>query len=292
LLIAAGFLWAPVQADAYIYAANDSPSGIARAELSGTGLNDSFLGASKPAGVAVDSQHIYWANTTTNSIGRANLDGTNVDQTFLQFTSGIGLGGVAVDSGHIYWTEANGGSTGDGDIGRANLDGTSPTTSFVNGLNDPAGVAVTSSRIYWSDFAPGGGSIGDATLNGSSATNSFATSGSGAVSGPLGLAVDGSFVYWANFSDGSIGRIGLSGSGPAKPVHELDRSARERVWDGRLRRPARGVRGNARYARRNRPGRFGLVQDRLDATDRDVRKGAGIRARRRRSERQGRRDRP
>lgn len=69
----------PAQADAYIYSANDSPSGIARAELSGTGTNNNFLSASGPAGIAVDAQHIYWANTATNAIERANLDGTNVD---------------------------------------------------------------------------------------------------------------------------------------------------------------------------------------------------------------------
>ena len=219
-------LGAPGQAAAYIYSANDSPSGIARTELSGTHGNNSFLPASTPAGVAVDSQHIYWATTATNSIGRANLNGTKVNQTFMQFTSGIGLGGVAVDSGHIYWTEANGGGAGDGAIGRANLDGTSPTTSFVSGLNHPAGIAINSSRIYWSNFAADAGSIGDATLNPNGTvtaiTNSFVTTGTGVVSGRLGLAVDGTFLYWANFSDGSIGRAGLSGAGPSEPVQGLD----------------------------------------------------------------------
>jgi hypothetical protein len=228
-VVAAALLWAPAQAGAYIYWGNDSPSGIARAELSGTGANSSFEAASTPAGVAVDSQHVYWVNTTTNSIGRANLDGTNADQTFLQFTAGIGLGGVAVDATHIYWTEANGGGAAAGDIGRANLNGSSQSTSFVSGLNNPAGVAVTSTHIYWSNFAAGAGSIGGATLNGNSPptgiTNSFVPTGSVAVSGPLGLAVDGTSVYWANFNGGSIGSAALNGASPAKPVQGLNSPA-------------------------------------------------------------------
>jgi hypothetical protein len=40
-------------------------------------------GASSPAAVAVDGAHVYWTNFTGGSIGRANLDGTGADQSFI-----------------------------------------------------------------------------------------------------------------------------------------------------------------------------------------------------------------
>jgi hypothetical protein len=153
LLIGAALLLAPAQADAYVYWAHDSPSGIARAELSGIGANNNYLAGSAPAGVAVDSQHVYWTNTSTNTIGRANLDGTNVDQSFLQFTSGIGLEGVAVDSGHIYWTEANGGGAGDGALTAVVRKGKHATTDLASlfhahALQPGAKVTVTVTQAH------------------------------------------------------------------------------------------------------------------------------------------------
>ena len=60
---------------------------IGRANLDGTGANQSFItGASAPEGVAVDAGHLYWANFSMGTIGRANL---GASQPF----------GVAVDAG-------------------------------------------------------------------------------------------------------------------------------------------------------------------------------------------------
>ena len=39
--------------------------------------------ASATLDFTVDAGHVYWANEGTNTIGRANLDGTGVDQSFI-----------------------------------------------------------------------------------------------------------------------------------------------------------------------------------------------------------------
>ena len=67
--------------DAYSF----PPGTIGRANLDGTGVDQSFIsGAQGPFGVAVDAGHVYWANGNfPGSIGRANLDGTGVDQSFI-----------------------------------------------------------------------------------------------------------------------------------------------------------------------------------------------------------------
>jgi hypothetical protein len=207
--------WLAPAAHAYLYWAhrgNETGTTLGRANLNGTGVNQSFIGgATGPVGVAVDSAHIYWANTfgAHESIGRANLDGSEANQSFI--TGGNYPCGVAVDDSHIYWTNASGNS-----IGRANLNGTGVNQSFITvGVSHPCGVAVDESHIYWANqgtgFPGNGTTIGRASLNGSSPEGSFIEG----ADGPVGVVVNSSYVYWANTNETSntIGRANLNGTG-------------------------------------------------------------------------------
>ncbi len=84
-----------VNAD-HVYWTNGSTGTIGRANLDGTGANQSFITGAGPFGVAVDADHVYWTNFTTGSIGLANLDGTGANQSLL--TGATVPFGVAVDS--------------------------------------------------------------------------------------------------------------------------------------------------------------------------------------------------
>jgi hypothetical protein len=67
----------------HIYWTNDFPETIGRANLDGTGVNQSLItGIAASTGVAVDGSFIYWSNFG-NTIGRANLDGTGVNESFI-----------------------------------------------------------------------------------------------------------------------------------------------------------------------------------------------------------------
>ena len=97
------------RADAFVYWTTGSSGTIGRANLDGTGVNQSFITGvgTSPDGVAVDGAHVYWTNFDTDAIGRANLDGTGVNQSFI---AGANCGsspiyGVAVDGAHVYWAQ-------------------------------------------------------------------------------------------------------------------------------------------------------------------------------------------
>src|SRR5262245_57397098 len=87
LALAAGIfaiLGLAARADAYVYWTNHDTQSIARANLDGTGVDQSFVGGLASAnGVAVDDNHIYWTYFGTDTVGRANLDGTGVDPGFI-----------------------------------------------------------------------------------------------------------------------------------------------------------------------------------------------------------------
>ena len=112
-------------------AGGEQIGGIGRANLDGTGVNQSFIpDVNSPCSMAVDAVHVYW---TGGRIGRANLDGTGVNQSFIR-AHGCG---IAVDSAHVYWAS--------GGIARANLDGTGVNKSLISApqRSDPInGVAV------------------------------------------------------------------------------------------------------------------------------------------------------
>ena len=184
-----------------MYWANARSDAIGRANLDGTGVDQSFItGASGPNGVAVNDSHVYWANDIAGTIGRANLDGTGVNQSFI---TGLGFPlGVAVSGQYIYWADGTG-------VGRANLDGTGANPSFITGANYAYAVAVDGQHIYWADQS--GFTIGVANLDGTGVNDSFINAGVF----PSGVAVDGQHIYWTgnNGLSSSVGVANLDGTG-------------------------------------------------------------------------------
>jgi Zn ribbon nucleic-acid-binding protein len=88
-----------------------------------------------------------------NAIGRANLDGTGIDQSFIETGGPVGgaePSGVAVDGGHVYWANYSGYSKRWNFIGRANLDGTGANRHFITSavVASPGAVAVDALRSF------------------------------------------------------------------------------------------------------------------------------------------------
>src|SRR5215208_3084373 len=188
-------------AEAHVYWTNNADTTIGRANLDGTGVDQSLVsGGFNPCGVAVDAAHVYWANTGGGAIGRANLDGSGASQAFI---AGVAAPcGVAVDGAHVYW-----GTVAAGTIGRANLDGSEPNEAFIGGATGACGVAVDGAHVYWSNG--GAGTIGRADLDGTGVNQGFIAG----APRPCGVALDGAHLYWTNGDDGTIGRANLDGTG-------------------------------------------------------------------------------
>lgn len=68
--------WHAAPANAYVYWGNTTTNTIGRANLDGTGVNQSFIAGLKGVrGVAVNSTHIFWAMSFTTTVElRDHLD--------------------------------------------------------------------------------------------------------------------------------------------------------------------------------------------------------------------------
>ena len=213
LTVAAGVLLSlalPAGAGAYVYWGNEDGSTVGRAELDGSGVNQSFITStpdSGPCGIAVNDTHIFWANYDQGTtIGRANLDGSNANPSFI--TGADDPCGVAVNDTHVFWANYSADT-----IGRANLDGSAPNQSFI-ATSEPCGLAIDDTHIFWGSYLQD--NIGRAELaNPAGANGSFITGGDYT----CGVAVNDTHVFWANedggvLGNGSIGRANIDGSAP------------------------------------------------------------------------------
>lgn len=194
------------RADAAVYWAvnrGNQFNSIGRANLDGTAMQQQFITARNPCGVAVGGGYIWWA-AYPSEIVRANLDGTGVQTVIPSLMNPPDPDnpcGVAVDAVHVYW------ATGQ-NIGRANLDGSDVIKNFiVTGSQGVCGIAVDAGHVYWT-HCNFGTTIGRANLDGNGINDSFI----GGASSPAGVAVDGVHVFWTSLDNGAIGRANLDGT--------------------------------------------------------------------------------
>ena len=178
----------------FVFWGNFNAQTIFRANVDGSSPG-SFSSASQVGqviGMTDVSGRLYWANNANGTIG-SSPTGSASASPLLTVPTPIGgstpnVQFVAVGGGFVYWTD-----TANKTIGRASLSSPSTTAndSFITGVNDPRGIAVDSSHIYWSNSGQDGtttnqNSIGRANLDGSGVSQTFITGGSV----PYGLAVD------------------------------------------------------------------------------------------------------
>ena len=201
-------------AGAFLYYGDTNNYAIGRAGLAGEAPLDPFIGvAAVPCGVAVDGPYIYYGQKLYGQIGRVRIDGSGKpDASFI--VGATEPCGLSAYRKHLYWV--NQGT--DGSIGRANLTGPldvhenfvpSEQGSSREDLNEPCGVAVDQTGIYWTDFI--GGAVGHANLDGSGEGTLIPGGGAQA----CGVAVADGYVYFAHnpyLGAASIGRALESGA--------------------------------------------------------------------------------
>ncbi|HEY8001929.1 MAG TPA: hypothetical protein VID76_08325 [Solirubrobacterales bacterium] len=195
--------------DRHVYWINADGGTIGRARLDGSKVDQDFIDGigGFPRDLTVADGYIYWTIGETvqapASIARAKLNGTGVDLDFIAFDQPADFSTpteIEVQGGYIYWTNAYPVYT----IARARVDGSELDQSFITGLKNPFGLAVTDSYLYWGNR--GTHSISRASIDGTGTEIDFIPD-----TGRIGsIAADERFLYWPH--DDDIIRARLNGS--------------------------------------------------------------------------------
>jgi len=207
-LVAAGLLVFATHATAYVYWTDTESGTVARADLNGENVNQSFIsGGGEPDGIVTDGGYIYWSNYSGGSIGRATLAGTEVNQDFITGLSEPS--GLAASGGHLYWADF-----GTDSIARATLTGTELEPEFIPEAvigHNVRSVAVSNGHLLW--VAQNGATIGRANLSGGEVDRTFLSESGGEM---WAVAASAGQLYWSDCGEeylaDPINRANLDGS--------------------------------------------------------------------------------
>lgn len=163
-----------------------------------------------PYGVSLDATYVYWVDSDEDTVNRVAKPTGSSEQVLYDSGAFSGNCGIAepqqclVDGAFVYFNDVS------GDIYRIPILGGAPTALFSGILSGGWPLAVDATSLY---FGESGSILRRQKLSG--ATNTVAS-----VNDPDGIALDPSTntIYWSdwgsgNAEDGTVGKVGIDGTG-------------------------------------------------------------------------------
>ena len=181
-----------------------------------------LLATSLPEGLVADSRgNSYWTELQFSG-ARIIRAGPMPGDVSTIVEGGSALRGIALDPSEqlLYWASSNL-AAGPG-IYRIPVSGGQPETLAVSGLVDnPRGIAVDSTHVYWTEFDRG---VVMRLSLGSAGVPDTIISG---LEGPCGLALDRTVgkIYWSEMNGNRIGMADTNGTGRTIVLSGLSRPA-------------------------------------------------------------------
>jgi hypothetical protein len=163
--------------------------GIWKVPIGGGTESAVAVALSGPMNLALDASNVYFVENNSAGHGAGAFRVAKTGGTPFYLGTGNLTGGIALDltDTHLYITNGDGAFGSLGSVFKLPVGG-GASTSFASGQNQPVGIALDSTRAYWSDEYAG--AVMSAQLSGGAPV----TLASGSCT--TNVAVDASCVYW------------------------------------------------------------------------------------------------
>lgn len=165
-----------------------------------------------PLAVALDKKNVYWVDTTLDTVEQAPKTGGS---PIVLAKQAVPPHALAVDPAgtFVYWVNRGSGigASADGTVNSVatGASGHSVTT-LASAQDQPEGIAVDSTNVYWTTGA-NPGAVKMLPIGAPSGTMpTIVASNLGA---PHAIVVDAQYIYWTNYDDNTVMKAPIGGGG-------------------------------------------------------------------------------
>jgi serine/threonine-protein kinase len=153
--------------------------------------------------------NLYWVDNTANTVDQASKLGGNI--TVLA-SGRVKPQAIAVDPSDdfVYWVDF-GDMTGVGANGTVNstaVGGGGAVKTLVTGEDQPEGIAVDGTNVYWTSGA-NPGTVKMLAINAPAGTAPTIVASN--LGSPHGIGIDSEYIYWTNYDDNSVMKAPIAG---------------------------------------------------------------------------------
>ncbi len=159
-------------------------------------------GSPGPTAITSDANNVYWVDSTLGTVNQMPILGGPI---LTLATNQLTPVAIVVDDANVYWLDY-GSVANNGSVNKAPIGSTNASTPLSSTEQQPSGIAIYGTNLYWTDRVNPSGTVKSMSIQGGTINTIAKDQGA-----PYGIAVDSQFVYWTNYDDNTVLKAPIAG---------------------------------------------------------------------------------